>query len=60
VESGRTQRLAFSNRPGASAESVAWTNRTKRPATVYLDVSAAGDGIRGGYTAAIRLVRAPR
>ena len=60
VANGRTQRLAFSNRPGSSTESVAWTNKTKRAATVYLDVSTAGDGIRGGYTASIKLVRAPR
>jgi hypothetical protein len=60
VASGKSQRLAFSNRRGAAAESVAWTNRTTHATTVYLDVSAATDGVRGSYTAAIRLVRAPR
>jgi Subtilase family len=60
VTSGKTQRIAFSNRPGKASENVAWTNKAKRAATVYLDVAAAGDGVRGGYTAALRLVRAPR
>jgi Subtilase family len=60
VKSGRSQRLAFSNRPGTNGEQVAWTNRRAGAMTVFLDVSPGAGGQRPRYTAAIRLVRAPR
>jgi Subtilase family len=60
VVRGQTQRLAFSNRPGARGEQVAWTNLGRRPVAVFLDVAPAGPGVRSRYTAAVRIVRAPR
>jgi subtilisin family serine protease len=60
VRVGRDGRLAFSNRPGTRSEQVAWTNARKTAAAIFLDVSPAGAGIRGRYTAWVRIVRAPR
>jgi hypothetical protein len=53
-------RLAVGTGPGALRRQVTWTNPGRRATAVFLHVEPAGRGLRPRYTAAIRLVRAPR